>query len=164
MCECLQIFGWKTVSIQCCTLIVYPKFRPRLIERLRSTENPITKNCVQMFADIWVKNCLQIKLPPYCISQVEASTHRKFKLTRRSPSTKNVRECLLTFGWKTVSIQCCPLMVCPRLRPRLIEKLISTQKDHWQKMCVNVCSYLDENLSLFYIAPLLYIPGLGVDS
>ena len=31
-------------------------------------------------------------------------------------------------------------------------------------MCVNVCRYLGEELSLSNVAPLLYIPGLGLDS
>ena len=31
-------------------------------------------------------------------------------------------------------------------------------------MCVNVCRYSGEKLSLSNVAPLLYIPGLGLDS
>ena len=58
-------------------------------------------------------------LPPYGMSPVKASTHRKIKLTRKNASTKNVCECLLIFA---------------------------------------------EKLSLISVAPLLYIPGLGVDS
>ena len=77
---------------------------------------------------------------------------------------KKVCECLQIFGWKTVSIQCCPLFVYPRFRPRLLERLSSTQNAHQQKMWVNVCRYLGEKLSLSNDAPLLYIPCLGLDS
>ena len=109
-----------------------------------------------MFADIWVRNCLYSMLPPNCISQVQASTHRKVKLNPKSPSTKKLYECLLIFGWKIVSIQCCPLIVYPRFRPRLKERLRSTEKAHQQKMCVNVCWYSGEKLSLFNVAPIVY--------
>ena len=165
--KCLWMFTdiWvKTVCFHCCPLIVYLRFWPRLIERLSSTQIPINKKCVWMFADIWVKNCLYSMLPPHGMPPVKASTHRKIKLNPFSPSTKKVCECLQIFGWKTVSIQCCPLMVCPRLRPRLIETLSWTQKAHQEKMCVNVCWYLGEKMPLLNVASLLYIPGWELDS
>ena len=103
------------------------------------------------------ENCLYSMLPPYCISQVWASTHRKIKLNPKSPSTKNVCECLQILGWKTVSIQCCPLIVYPRFRPRLKERLSSTGKAHQQKMCANVCWYFLKNC-LYSVLPLIVYP------
>ena len=143
----------KTVSIQCCPLNVYPRLRPRLIESLNSTEEAHRqKMCLNVCWHL-EKNCLYSMLPPYGMSPVKASTHRKIKLNPISPSTKNVCECVLIFGWKSVSIQYCPLIVYPRFRRRLIEKLISNQKAHQQKMCVNVCRYLCENCLYSMLPP-----------
>ena len=165
--KCMWMFADIWVKNCLCSMLhpcCISKFRPRLIERLRSNQNTHQqKVCVNVCWYLGEK-LPPLLLPPYCISQAEASTHRKFKLNRRSPWTKKVCECLLIFGWKTVSIQFCPLILYPRFRPRPIERLSLTQKAHQEKMCVNFCWYLGEKLSLINVAPLFYIPGLGLDS
>ena len=69
------------------------------------------------------------------------------------------KKCVWMFAdiWvKIVSIQCCPLIVYPRLRPRLKERLRSTEKAHQQKICVNVCWCSGEKLTLFNAALIVY--------